>query len=464
LGGAFYNTNGILIIGDCNVSSNVCQGLSQYGTGLAMGGAAFQTSGSLAIDNSIFSLNRAVGGNGLGAPNAAPASPAYGGGVAATGGSVTIDNSQFFANTAKGGAGGYHGAAGPAFGGAVYSMASLTVRDSSFFGNQTFAGIGTTVPQGGSKGADGCGSAIYNSGTTVLNRCSVCSNYLQGGSAYAYPGFSGNGGNGLGGGIFNAAQLAATNCTIALNSAVGGNGEEGFTSSVANGGQAIGGGVFNNTNATFVAMNLTIASNNCSSPSGVGFTNGLAAGDEIANTSGTLRLHNSLIAYGTNCNAYGPTTDDGYNISSDGTANLNSGSSFNYTDPQLAPLANYGGPTLCMALLPTSPAIDSGDPVNFPSTDQRGYVRPFGSGPDMGAYEFGATQPGALQLNIAPTTGSVVLSFLTSVPGLYHLQASTNLTVWSDLNTYGPFAGATNISQTISRQAFNALYFRLKVQ
>lgn len=134
----------------------------------------------------------------------------------------------------------------------------------------------------------------------------------------------------------------------------------------------------------------------------------------------------------------------------DGGANFSSGSSYNYTDPQLAPLANYGGPTLCMTLLPASPAIDNGDPSDFPAADQRGFARPTGASPDMGAYEFGAAQPGVLQLNIAPTTGSVVLSVLTSVSGSYHLQASANLTVWADLNICGPFAGATNISQTIS--------------
>ncbi len=327
-----------------------------------------------------------------------------------------------------------------------------------------YAGNNTVVPTGANKGTDAYGGAIYNLGTAWLNRCSVYSNYVQGGSAFPYGPIGGiaNGGNGFGGGIFNASQLTATNCTIALNSATGGGASGNGSYNIS--GNAFGGGVFNNTNATFIVMNLTVASNSCSSPAGQLFTNGFAAGDEIANTNGTLRLHNSLIAYGTNSNAYGPVTDDGFNICSDGSANFSSGSSFNYTNPQLAPLANYGGPTLCMALLPASPAIDSGDPLNFPSTDQRGYIRPFGSGPDMGAYESSASQPEALQLNIAPATGAVVLSFLTSAPGLYHLQASTNLTVWTDLNTYGPFAGATNISQTISRQPFNALYFRLKVQ
>ena len=141
-----------------------------------------------------------------------------------------------------------------------------------------------------------------------------------------------------------------------------------------------------------------------------------------------MSLHNSLIAYGgTNGNAYGTITDVGFNICSDGSANLNSGSSYNSTDPQLGPLADNGGPTLCMALLPDSPAIDFGDSSGAPATDQRGVVRPFGDGVDMGAYEYGPYQPFILYLNTAPTAGNVLLSFTASLPGSYRLQASTNL-------------------------------------
>lgn len=150
-------------------------------------------------------------------------------------------------------------------------------------------------------------------------------------------------------------------------------------------------------------MNLTIASNVCSSPAqqlsgilGPSWTSGFTAGAQIANTNGTFFLRNSILAYGgTNSNAYGPITDDGYNICSDNSASLDSGSRYNNTDPLLGPLGNYGGPTPCLALLANNPAIDNADPADFPSTDQRGYLRPFGAGPDIGALEFGATAPTA---------------------------------------------------------------------
>jgi hypothetical protein len=254
-----------------------------------------------------------------------------------------------------------------------------------------------------------------------------------------------------------------------LNSANGGNGGGQYLGpsllAWGHGGNGFGGGIFNNTSATFIGMNLTIASNTCTSPSGVGFTNGFAAGFQIANTNGTLRLHNSLVAYsGTNSNAYGPITDDGHNICSDGSANLASGSSFNNTDPQLAALADNGGPTLTMALLATSPAIDFGDSASSPNTDQRGYVRPVGAGPDMGAYEFGSVPLVTPVLNLAAAGGNVQLWFTATPLSTYRLQCSTNLTTWTDLNTNGPFASATNLSQTISQQGFNRRYFRLLAQ
>jgi hypothetical protein len=470
LGGAIFTTNGSLTIISCNVSSNFCYGVCEPslgggGTGLTMGGAVFQASGSLTVANSIFSSNLALGGNGAGSPSAGPASPAYGGALAANGGSITVDHCQFFANTAIGGNIGNHGVAGPAYGGAVYSTAALTVTDSSLFGNQALAGNGNS-----SLDEYGYGGAIYNLGTAALNRCLVYSNYTQGGYAQINNDLSQNGGNGLGGGIFNASQLTATNCTITLNSAVSGSGSPvGLFNSPPAGlnGNAMGGGVFNNTSATFIAMNLTIASNFCVANGVVGFsgTNGFVAGTQIANTNGTLRLHNSIVAYGgTNGNSYGTITDDGYNISSDSSAQLFGGSSYNYTDPKLGPLANYGGPTFCMALLSNSPAIDFGDSSGIPNTDQRGYVRPLGAGPDIGAFEYGSYFPNLVYLNITSTANSVVLSFPASATNSYRLQASTNLSAWTDLNTNGPFGVSTNISQTISEQGLNLRFFRLLVQ
>jgi hypothetical protein len=172
LGGALYNTNGTMTITGCNVSSNLCEGLcvsSAFSeSGLSMGGAVYQASGSLTITNSSFAFNQALGGISY-EIGTSPSSPAYGGATAITGGGVTIDHSQFCANIARGGDASRSGNAGPAAGGAVYSASVLTVRDSSFFGNQSVAGNSpfSTYTVAGIKATDGFGGAIYNSGTVV---------------------------------------------------------------------------------------------------------------------------------------------------------------------------------------------------------------------------------------------------------------------------------------------------------
>ncbi|MCH8043294.1 MAG: hypothetical protein IID44_06205 [Planctomycetes bacterium] len=71
-------------------------------------------------------------------------------------------------------------------------------------------------------------------------------------------------------------------------------------------------------------------------------------------------------------------------------------------NPQLAPLADNGGPTKTHALLPGSPAIDAGDP-DFVSAgfDQRGapFARVVNGRIDIGAYEFGASNAADLNGN-----------------------------------------------------------------
>lgn len=68
-------------------------------------------------------------------------------------------------------------------------------------------------------------------------------------------------------------------------------------------------------------------------------------------------------------------------------------------DPLLAPLADNGGPTLTFYLLPGSPAIDNGSNLDSRATDQRGFFRVIGIGPDIGAVE--TAEPASLAL-LAP--------------------------------------------------------------
>jgi Divergent InlB B-repeat domain/Immunoglobulin domain len=460
-GGAIYNADGIIRMVGCNCSSNTCQAVpgGMFGppSGVAFGGAVFQASGTLLVSNCVFALNRALANQSFDYQGG----PGYGGALCANGGVVIIDHSQFIGNTSKGGD---SKQPTPAFGGAIYSSSTLTVESSIFTGNQALSG-----DYGGglyNYVSYGQGGAIYNASSATLNRSSIYSNYVQGSAGSTYGSSPRPGGDGLGGGIFNTGSLMVTNCTVALNSAIAGSGS--YYSQLgdvgrADNGNALGGGVYNDANATSFWMNVTIASNFCvaNGPEFLG-TNGFSAGAQIANTNGVVWLHNSLLAYGgANGNVWGtPVTDAGYNISDDGSAAFASGASYNFTDPRLGPLDYYLGPTPCMALLPDSPAIDTGDNTGAPATDQRGFARPYNGVVDMGAYEFyGTNQVVYLPLlNLAPSGNNLVLSFTVSPPSTYLLQTSTNLLSWEDLETNSPFAGPTTITRTISTQGARQFY------
>ncbi|MGB9751135.1 choice-of-anchor Q domain-containing protein [Roseiflexus castenholzii] len=58
-----------------------------------------------------------------------------------------------------------------------------------------------------------------------------------------------------------------------------------------------------------------------------------------------------------------------------------------FQDPQLAPLANNGGPTPTMAIVASSPGFNRAAAATCPVTDQRGVTRPQGGACDVGAYE-----------------------------------------------------------------------------
>ena len=68
-----------------------------------------------------------------------------------------------------------------------------------------------------------------------------------------------------------------------------------------------------------------------------------------------------------------------------------------FLDPLLGPLADNGGPNPTMALQTGSPAIDAGNAVSCPGTDQRGISRLQGSACDIGAFEV------VQQLHVVPS-------------------------------------------------------------
>jgi len=476
MGGAVYNNNGTLVVEDCVVSNNVCAAQSGLANAQCMGGAFFQVSGSLSITNCLIIINSAVGFLANGETASVPLLAVYGGGIASLGGSVSLNHVSTIGNSVQSGGNSYHIPSQPASGGGIYNQANLVAEYCIFSGNIASVASVPSVNEFPINYANGNGGALYNLGNAILDRCCIFSNLVQGSTGVYYENLfgqsgPGNGGNGCGGGIFNGGQCFVTNTTIALNTAVAGGGSPAsFAEATGLNGNAFGGGVYNDSGGIFSAWNVTIATNVViavgNGQFGLQGSPGQAAGCQVDNNGGSVSLYNSILGYsGSNSNAFGAITDDGYNISSDGSADFESGSSYNLTDPLLGPLANNGGPTLTMALLPNSPAIDSGGSSGAPATDQRGYARPAGAGVDIGAFEYGAVPASTgTWIYLVGSTNKYNLSFVANSGVTYVLETSTDLKTWTSWWTNGPFANPITVKQPVSVTDTNSRYFRLLIR
>ena len=136
-----------------------------------------------------------------------------------------------------------------------------------------------------------------------------------------------------------------------------------------------------------IAYNTTTSTSNGSQLSATGnaeitFQNTIIAGDAKIGPAGHTDRIGKLIS-------------DGYNLCTDSSCNLvKKLMDLPNTDPGLAPLGYYsgptdsdGGPTETMGLLPDSKAIEAGNSDPLVDTDQRGIGRPQFDNPDIGAFE-----------------------------------------------------------------------------
>jgi predicted outer membrane repeat protein len=277
------------------------------------------------------------------------------------GGDLTLENCTFYQNE----------------GGAINTSGSgdVTIVNSTFDQNQ--------------------GRAVTASGTvdvTIMN--SIFTNNSTGGSGGAISAYSltlidstlsGNIAGGDGGAIY-ASNLVMKNTTIDQNQAdsrggaiaLVGNGPGIIANSTVfkNQASAAGGAIMSQGNAVVEIFNSTFAVNTAS------------IGKEVwlsGNTS--LDLQNTIFVCTTgaeNCYFGSPISGISTDHSILGIGLL--------TDYGLAELADNGGITQTMALLPGSPLIDAGDDAvcaneHVNSLDQRGAARPQGSQCDIGAYE-----------------------------------------------------------------------------
>jgi hypothetical protein len=418
-GGAIFNA-GSMNLDLCQFTGNSARGADgtlepvtytiPCGPGEGSGGAIYN-SGQMTIDRTTLSGNGAGGGYGYYGLAVSPSQKSgnpggdgangYGGAIC-NAGSLWISRSTLCSNTVWGGAGGNGGtgyvvnninsvdtggkggSGAGASGGALYGDATLV--DCSILANTAHGGAGGDGGSGqftggnGGNGVTGTGGALC--GGTLVN-CTFASNSAQGGaggnggSGQLTGGNGGNGSTGTGGVLYGGGTLV--NCTIASNRAQGGAGGAGgagagFLSGSGQGGNGGGGGTgiycdISGGNLT----NCTIAWN--SSVAGTGGAGGVGTyGHQVAGSPGPSGSASGANPNGSLLNVL---------LFSNTPAGSNT-----FADPKLGPLADNGGPTWTMALLPGSPAIDAGSAVGAPPTDQRGFPRPSGVACDIGAYEW----------------------------------------------------------------------------
>ncbi|MBK8618541.1 MAG: hypothetical protein IPN96_15810 [Anaerolineales bacterium] len=349
-GGGVYNAGGNPTFNSVTFSENKADS----------GGAIFNFNGNLTMADMVFNANQAY-------KNLYSSM----GGAIFNGGILSIDASSFYDNAAMNG-------------GCILNAGTLRITNSNFYSNRSNLNYATSTSVSGVNSKIGFslyGGCINNYGITTVS----------------YSTFSGNTAGYSGGGIYNdtSGTLVVLNSTFSDNQAVYYGGAIyalGTTSihnstfsknQVTNGN---GGGVFSNSNLDI--SNSTFSENNAK-----------YFGGGVYNDGGALHLKNSLLANSVNggdCfNFEGDTINTNINnlIESNGSSGFMCGTASITGDPKLGLLADNGGSTQSLALLPGSLAIDMGDdtvcaisPIN--NLDQRGVSRSVGSHCDIGAYEY----------------------------------------------------------------------------
>jgi predicted outer membrane repeat protein len=277
---------------------------------------------------------------------------------------------------------------GPSSGAAIFQelcngclTASLTVKHSLFQNNAGDGGGSAISVQGGlasitdstfSGNSGSLGGAIELYGNSTFKVIVSIDRST----------FTGNSSTFGGGAIAIESLNPGSNVTITNDT---------FTANTATGSTAHGAALYI-ASAPVTIRNCTIAGNTATATGGAVYFDSVNPVTWIANTivasnsGGNCSLAPGALISGGNNLQFGDTTCTGMTVA----------------NPLLGPLANNGGLTQTMALGAGSPAIDHGDTINAPTTDQRGVARTDGNGDGIIAVDIGAFEAPALPGNGTP--------------------------------------------------------------
>ena len=411
-GGGILGFRGIVNVQESTISGNRTGDGGTFG---AAGGGIYVSLATLTVTDSTIFSNSTGTGSVFGG---------FGGGIGANVATVTITGSDISFNRTGDGSSSTRagGGAGIDFQNGNPGLTTLTISDSTIFGNTTGTntrGVGGGIRTGGktdlflqdsqvsqNTGYNGGGIILDNGTAQLISNTTISGNTATGGEGgggihlevgrivlmerttisgnralNAIPSIGG------GGGIFSQGQIDAI-----VNSTISGN----ITS-------GLGGGIASRSNLDLL-LNTTIVENTAQTGGGLTHVSSVGATNAIDRLENTLIANNTATGSNPDFELLGFLNTARFNLIESAAGHpLTNGVDGNIvgSDPQLGGLLNNGGPTSTHALLAGSPAINAGLDSVAPAIDQRGVSRPAGAASDIGAYEFaGNTPPVANDLTI----------------------------------------------------------------
>jgi hypothetical protein len=411
--------------------------------GVVEGGGILNTAASLTLRDDTILANRA---DADAVPPSGSGGIAEGGGIAASEGALTLLDSIVKNNTASTVGGSEH-SGGIAEGGGLYSAGTLIAEGNEYVGNLADARGGQGPSNAGQGGgiAEGGGLIVF----AVQPPIRVSASTLLANTVDASGGPGGSGGIGDGGGMWalsNEPPVSLSDLTVTMN----------LVRALPNG-IADGGGleIGANNPGVMTLTNATLSANAVEAGSGPA-----GGGDGYLGGSNT-KVKNTLVSGGISSpgkeNCTGVPTSLGHNLDSLDQCNFHAPGDLVNTNPLLGPLQDNGGPTLTLAPLAGSPAINAGDSAGCPIFDQRGVLRPQGPVCDIGAVE--SAPPSA---STGPATGvGATAATLQGSASNPDVVGGTVFFQWGGSTAYGSQTPVQSLAPASSEQQFPVMLTNL---